>query len=83
MERWIRGVREECLNHLVLMSKRALREVLENYVEHFHEERPHQGLENKIITPQFEALKPTENIRCRKRIGGLLKYYYPEDAKAA
>lgn len=51
--------------------------------EHFHHERPHQGLENKIITRQFEALKPTESVGCRKRLGGLLQYYYPKEAKSA
>jgi len=83
LERWIRGLREECLNHLVLMSQRALREAVENYVQHFHQERPHQGLENKITSPQFEASEPVASIGCRKRLGGLLKYYYPNEVKAA
>jgi len=83
MERWIRGLRDDCLNHLVLMSERALRETLEHYVEHFHHERPHQGMENKVISPHFNAAGPVTEIRCRRRLGGLLNYYHPNDLKAA
>ena len=55
-------MRRECLNHLVLMNERTLWDVLENYTEHFHHERPHQGFENKIIAPQFRALETTTSV---------------------
>ena len=71
------------MNHLVLISERAQWEVLENYTEHFHHERPHQGLENKITAPQFQVQEPTESVGRRKRLGGLLQYYYPKEVKAA
>ena len=44
LERWIRGIREECLDHLILFSERALQRAIEEYVTHFHTERPHQGM---------------------------------------
>ena len=79
-ERWIRGVREECLDHLILFSESALKTAIVEYVTHFHAERPHQGLNNKIIQPEFENPDPAAEIKCRKRLGGLLKYYYREAA---
>ena len=80
LERWIKGIREECLNHLILFSEGALKRAIENYVNHFHTERPHQALENKIIAPEFEHGRRAGEIQCRKRLGGLLKYYYREAA---
>ena len=80
LERWIKGIREECLNHLILFSEGALRRAIENYVVHFHHERPHQGLGNKILAPEFENGSRAGEMKCRKRLGGLLKYYYREAA---
>ena len=76
LERWIRGIREECLDHLILFSEAFRREVVGEYVAHFHRERPHQGLGNEIIEPEFEPLNRAGEIQCRKRFGGLLNYYY-------
>jgi transposase InsO family protein len=80
LERWVRGIREECLNHLILFSESVLKTTIAEYVTHFHTERPHQGLGNKIIEPQFENPSKAGEVRCRKRLGGLLKYYYREAA---
>jgi len=63
----------------VPFGEASLRRALANFCEHYHTERPHQGKENAIQFPS-----PDENcardapIHCRERLGGLLKYYYPE-----
>jgi hypothetical protein len=44
------------------------------------QERNHRGLDNKIIRPEFNPLPSTGTIRCRKRLGGMLNYYYREAA---
>ncbi|GEM_PF-5867660 len=44
------------------------------------EERPHQGLENRLIEPAAEAANDAGPIRCRERLGGLLRYYYRDAA---
>jgi transposase InsO family protein len=80
VERWIRGIRGECLDHLILFSESALRKAIAQYVTHFHQERPQQGLGNKIIEPEFDNPDRTGEIQCRTRLGGLLKYYYREAA---
>jgi hypothetical protein len=68
LERWIRGIREECLNHLILFSEKALQKAISEYVMHFHTEPPHQGLGNKIIKPEFERPNREGEIKCRKRL---------------
>ena len=84
LERWNRSIREECLNHLVLFSESSLRIAIGEYIEHFHKERPHRGLGNEIIEPQFRLTgEGGESVECRKRLGGLLKYYAPIERKAA
>ena len=59
---------------MIFFSERSLRYAMTEYIEHFHKERPHQGLGNEIIEPQF---RPTdeggESVECRKRLGELLK----------
>ena len=75
----MRSVKSECLDRMVLFGEASLRRALVSFCEHYHTERPHQGKENAILFPS-----PAENcardapIHCRERLGGLLKYYYPE-----
>lgn len=46
-ERWIRSVRDECLDHLLIFSERHLWHVLRAYVAYYNERRPHQGLDQQ------------------------------------
>ncbi|MBA4366680.1 MAG: hypothetical protein C0403_03480 [Desulfobacterium sp.] len=55
-ERWVRSVKEECLSKLVLFGQLGLEFALREYVSHYHEERNHQGLENKIPFPSLPIL---------------------------
>ena len=80
-ERWVRSVKEEALSRLILFGERALRHVLAEYVEHFHHERHHQGKGNALLFPSWsQDSKRDGPVRCRKRLGGLLKYYDREAA---
>jgi len=74
-ERFVRSIREECLDRLILFGERRLRRVLDEFVAHYHEERNHQGLGNDLIAPARRAAGRA-GIRCRDRLGGLLRYYY-------
>ena len=65
---------------MILIGEGSLRRAVEEYVSHFHQERPHQGLENRILEPEFESWNRAGEVRCRKRLGGLLKYYYRDAA---
>ena len=79
-ERFVRSIKESCLERMILVGGSSLRRAITQFVLHYHQERNHQGLENKIIRPQFTQF-PTEGaIKCRKRLGGILRYYYREAA---
>jgi putative transposase len=75
-ERWVRSVKEEALSRLILFGKHSLWHVLNEYIAHYHEERPHQGKGNVILFPSTRPDQDREGpIRCHERLGGLLKYY--------
>jgi putative transposase len=66
------------LSKLVLFGQQGLEHALREYVAHYHEERNHQGLENRIPFPS-DTYRPdwiTREIICKSRMNGLLKYYY-------
>ncbi len=74
-ERFVRSIREECLDRLILFGERRLLRALDDFVAHYHGERNHQGLSNELITPESRPLRAT-HVRCRERLGGLLRYYH-------
>jgi len=63
------------LDHLILFGERRLLHVLKEFVVYYHEERNHQGLDNDLIAPAPSAIG-SARVRCRERLGGLLRYYY-------
>ena len=73
-ERFVRSIKEECLDRVILFGERHLRRTMVEYVEHDHRERNHQGIANALIagTP---ATSTVGRIRRRPRLGGLLNYY--------
>ena len=81
-ERFVKTVREECLNHLVLFGERHLRHVIKEFMAHYHRERFHQGLGGQLI----RNFGPTNDngadskVACRSRLGGLLNFYHREAA---
>ena len=50
-ERFLRSVRQECLDHLLILEEKQLQRVLNAYVEYFNRARPHQGIQQQIPTP--------------------------------
>src|SRR5690242_18970346 len=78
-ERWVRSSREECLDHLLVVSEAHLRRVLVAYAAYFNRAQPHRGLGQRV--PLALALCPqTGPGRCRDVLGGLLCDYYREVA---
>ncbi len=72
-ERFVRSVKEECLNKLILSSEQLLHHVLSEYLKYYHHERIHQGI-NRIIEPRHKG--NDGEIICIERLGGLLKSYH-------
>ncbi len=78
-ERWVRSVREECLDQIMVLSERHLRYVLKAHVECFTKRRPHQGLKQQIPDRREEP-SAIGCIRSRHVLGGLINEYYREAA---
>ena len=79
-ERWVKSVKNEILDKQVLFGKKSLQYVLREYLAHYHQERNHQGLDNTIPFPAEEVGNVEGDIKTKKRLGGLLKYYYRDAA---
>jgi putative transposase len=75
-ERWVRSVKDECLDQLILFGERSLYHALNEYLSHFHQERNHQGLENVIPFPDQPTGRWEGTIRKSERLGGLLNFYH-------
>ena len=74
-ERFVRSIKFECFDQMIFFSERSLRYAADQYLEHYHKERNHQGLDSKIIRPQFQNQENTGDTKCHERLGGLLNYY--------
>ena len=90
-EGWVRSVRQECLNHLILFGLGCLQRVLNEYRVFFNEHRPHQGIGNRVPKvlrlPTAEGCGRSSNhpldqgtVGCEEFLGGLLKSYYRKAA---
>ena len=75
-ERWVRSVKDEALARMILFDEGSLRHVLNDYVDHYHQERNHQGKGNILPFPPPRPEGEVDGlIQCREWLGGLLKYY--------
>ena len=79
-ERFVRSIKDECLSRVVPLGEDHLRRLVHEYVEHYHRERNHQGCENQLLERAPPPVRLKANIRRRKRLGGLLNFYYREAA---
>lgn len=80
-ERFVRSIKSECLAKVIPLGERHLRHLVTEYVEHYHLERNHQGLDNRLIEP----LPGNTNgrvgvVRRSQRLGGVLNYYWRDVA---
>jgi transposase InsO family protein len=79
-ERFVRSIKEEALERMIMLGERALYLAIRDYLAHYHTERNHQGLDNRLIMPEGGVGCPTGHVIRRARLGGLLHYYYREVA---
>jgi transposase InsO family protein len=73
-ERFVRSIKEECLDRLIPIGERHFRRAMTEYVEHYHQERNHQGLDNRLISGP-PLIRMGSRVRRRPRLGGLLNFY--------
>jgi len=78
-ERFVKSIQTECLDHLIFLGEKSLRKAVKSYLEHYHHERNHQGLDNLIPFPSSPSRPDKQRtIRKSERLGGLLNYYHRE-----
>ena len=81
-ERWKKSVKDDCLSKLILFGEASLRRALREYLTHYHAERNHQGKGNVLLFPTATPAmtRVDGSVRCKERLGGLLKYYHRDAA---
>ena len=77
-ERFILSIKSECLDRMVMLGECHLRRAVASYVEHYHVERCHQGIGNRLIDGVPELASGP--VARRERLGGILSHYYREAA---
>jgi len=89
-ERFAQTLRQELLDHFILLGEKHLLHLTNEFLAHYNEERPHQGVGNvplpRAVAPTPKDSEPTTlpfplgKIQCKERLGGLTKHYYREAA---
>ena len=66
---------------MILFGEDSLRKSIQEFTAHYHTERHHQGLGNRLIMPDSaQCVRNTGEVRRRERLGGMLNYYYRDAA---
>ena len=79
-ERFVRTIKESCLERIIRCGEGSLRKAIHEFIQPYHYERNHQGLGNRLITPEPPGADKNGAIPCRPRLGGMLNYYYRQAA---
>src|SRR5437870_6921175 len=77
-ERFVRSIKDEALDRMVMLGERTLHHAIHQYLTHYHTERNHQGLDNRLIAPEGAVGCQTGRVVRRERLGGLLSSYHRE-----
>jgi transposase InsO family protein len=74
-ERFVRSIKSECLSQIIPLGEKHLRHAVKEYTEHYHLERNHQGLDNRLIEKAHGAVDMELDVERHERLGGVLNYY--------
>ena len=74
-ERWVRTVRQECLDHLLIVNESHLRRVLQVFLAYYNSRRPHQGLGQQSPIPRVKPMT-TGPVKKRQVLGGIINDYF-------
>src|SRR5262245_9287427 len=70
-ERRVRSIKEECLTKLILFGEHSLRRVVSNFLEHYHQERNHQGKDNLLLSPSLLCKIAMRHVRSAVESGSV------------
>ncbi len=78
-ERWVRTVRTECLDRMLILGRGHLDRVLREYVGHYNRQRPHRGIGLGVPTPAstIKISPPSVSVVRHDVLGGLIHEYHP------
>jgi putative transposase len=71
----VRTIQDECLSRMIFFGEAILRRALSEFVAHYHAERNHQGVENRLLMPEFGPAPDGDAVVRLERLGGLLSFY--------
>ena len=74
-ERFVRSIKESCLDRMILLGEDSLRRAFREFTAHYHGERNHQGIGNLLIFPAASITGRAGPVRRRSRIGGMVNHY--------
>ena len=74
-ERFVHSIKSECLSQIIPLGERHLRHAIKEYTEHYHVERNHQGLDNRLIEKPKGVFDMNSAVARHERLGGVLNYY--------
>lgn len=79
VERFIQPVQDECLDRFIVLGTRHLDHLIAEFIEHYNRERPHSAIKFRTPTGRCPPLRLADQpgtVRCRTRLGGVLKHSY-------
>ena len=80
IERFMRSLKDQCLHRMIFFGDRPLHAAVVAFLAHYHPERNHQALDNRLIDPGEEVGRTAGAVACRERLGGMLRYYHRKAA---
>ena len=76
-ERFVKSIKSECLAKMIFFREKQLRRAIEHFIAHYHAERNHQGVGNRLLEPGESVGSGDGEVRCRRALGGLLPVLPP------
>jgi putative transposase len=78
-ERFVRSIKDECLDRMIFIGQASLRRAVCEYMNHYHRERNHQGLDNRLIVATTTQASDGA-VHRHARLGGTLNFYHRKAA---
>jgi hypothetical protein len=60
---------------MIFFGERSLRKATREFAAHYHRERNHQEIDNRLIEPDDHPVSTISAIECAQRLGGMLRFY--------